>query len=337
MAGAEVALRKHGSPIIVTRHRPRGRWTSTAATSSICDARRQGAPLRVRLMVMGIPLRPATPAAGVTRQVAYDICMPRDRLTFGVLPGHDESGDLLGTVELAEALGFDSVWVGDHVLWYVPSPDPIALLGAIAARTSRVRLGTAVMLAALRPAVVGAKAAATLDHLSGGRFVFGVGIGGENPAEFKAAGVPLRERSSRLDETLRICRALWSASGPVTFEGRHMSLHEARFDLPPLTPSGPPIWVGGRAPGSLRRAGELGDGWLAFVVTPQRFREGWATVRAHAEAAGRDPDALTPGLQVWCALADSDGEARGLIAPAIEAMYRTPFERFERYTIYGTP
>lgn len=116
-----------------------------------------------------------------------------------------------------------------------------------------------------------------------------------------------------------------------------MSLHEARFDLPPLTPSGPPIWVGGRAPGSLRRAGELGDGWLAFVVTPERFREGWATVRAHAEAAGRDPDALTPGLQVWCALADSDGEARGLIAPAIEAMYRTPFERFERYTIYGTP
>ena len=262
---------------------------------------------------------------------------PLHGLTFGVLPGHDQSGDLLGTVELAEALGFDSVWVGDHVLWYVPSPDPVALLGAIAARTSRVRLGTAVMLAALRPPVVVAKQAATLDHLSAGRFVLGVGIGGENPAEFAAAGVPVRQRSGRLDETLRICRALWSAEGPVTFEGRYYTLRDARFDLPPLTPGGPPVWVGGRAPRSLRRAGELGDGWLAFVVTPERFAEGWATVRGHAAAAGRDPDALTPGLQVWCALADTDDEARAIIAPAVEAMYRTPFERFERYTIYGTP
>lgn len=258
-------------------------------------------------------------------------------LTFGVLPGHDESGDLLGSVELAEALGFDSVWVGDHVLWYVPSPDPIALLGAITARTTRVRLGTAVMLAALRPPVVVAKQAATLDHLSGGRFVLGVGIGGENPAEFEAVGVPLRQRGGRLDETLRICRALWSAEGPVSFSGRYFSLNNARFDLPPLTLGGPPVWVGGRAPGALRRAGELGDGWLAFVVTPERFAQGWSTVRAHAEAAGRNPDSLTPGLQLWCALADTDEQAHALIAPAIERMYRTPFERFERYTIHGPP
>lgn len=262
--------------------------------------------------------------------------MDANDLTFGVLPGHDQSGDLLGTVELAEALGFDSVWLGDHVLWYVPSPDPIALLGAIAARTSRVRLGTAVLLAALRSPVLVAKAGATLDHLSGGRFVLGVGIGGENPAEFEAVGVPVRERSGRLDETLRICRALWSAEGPVTFEGRYYPVRDVRFDLPPLTPGGPPIWVGGRAPRSLRRAGELGDGWLAFVVTPQGFTEGWATVRASAAAAGRDPDALVPALQVWCALADSDDAARAIIAPAIEAMYRVPFERFEPYTIYGT-
>lgn len=258
-------------------------------------------------------------------------------LSFGILPGHDQSGDLLGAVELAEALGFDSVWLGDHVLWYVPSPDPIPLLGAIAARTSRVRLGTAVLLAALRPPVLVAKTGATLDHLSGGRFVLGVGIGGENPAEFAAAGVPLHQRSARLDEALRICKALWSADGPVTYAGRFTALEDAHFDLPPLTPGGPPVWVGGRAPRSLRRAGELGDGWLAFVVTPERFAAGWATVRGHAEAAGRAPDALTPGLQIWCALADSDEEARALIAPAIEAMYRVPFERFEQYTIYGTP
>ena len=258
-------------------------------------------------------------------------------LTFGAIPGHDPSGDVLGTAEMAEGLGFDSVWVGDHLLWYVPSPDPAAILGALAARTQRARLGTAVYLAALRGPVAVAKMAATLDHLSGGRFVLGVGIGGENPAEFAAAGVALSRRSRRLDETLEVCRLLWRGDGPVTYAGRELRLEDVRFDLPPLTPGGPPVWVGGRAPRSLARAGRLGDGWLAFVVTPERFAEGWATVRRHAEEAGRDPEALTPGLQLWCNLADSDEEARALLAPQIEAMYRTPYERFARYTICGTP
>jgi alkanesulfonate monooxygenase SsuD/methylene tetrahydromethanopterin reductase-like flavin-dependent oxidoreductase (luciferase family) len=190
----------------------------------------------------------------------------------------------------------DSVWVGDHLLWHVSSPDPAVLLGALAARTARIRLGTAVLLAALRPPVLVAKMAATLDHLAEGRFILGVGIGGENPAEFEATGVPLHERSARLDETLAICRSLWDSDGnPVSH-----------------------------------------DGWLAFVVTPERFAEGWATVRRHAAGAGRDPGALTPGLQVWCNLADSDEEARARLVPRIEAMYRAPYERFARSTICGT-
>jgi probable F420-dependent oxidoreductase len=258
-------------------------------------------------------------------------------LSFGVIPGHDPSGDVLGTAEMAEALGYDSVWVGDHLLWYVPSPDPAVILGALAARTERVRLGTAVYLAALRNPVAVAKMAATLDHLSDGRFVLGVGIGGENPAEFAAAGVPLSRRSRRLDETIEVCRLLWQNRDPVTFDGRDIRLEGVRFDLPPRTPGGPPVWVGGRAPRSLARAGRLGNGWLAFVVTPERFAEGWATVRRHAEEAGRDPAALTPGLQLWSNLADTDAEAQALLAPQIEAMYRTPYERFARYTICGTP
>lgn len=255
-------------------------------------------------------------------------------VSFGVLPGHDPSGDLLGTAEMAEALGFDSAWVGDHLLWHVASPDPGVLLGALAARTTRLRLGTAVMLAALRSPLVVAKMAATLDHLSEGRFVLGVGLGGENPAEFAAAGVPLRERSGRLDETLTLCRALW-AGEPVNHSGRYFPMENVRFDLPPRTPGGPPVWVGGRAPGALRRAGRLGDGWLAFVVTPERFAAGWATVRRHATEAGRDPDALTPALQLWCNLAESDEAAREELAPRIERFYRTPFARFEPYTICG--
>lgn len=271
-------------------------------------------------------------------------------LSFGVLPGH--TGDLLANAELAEALGYDSLWVGDHLLWHVASPDAAVLLGAIAARTSSALIGTAVYLAALRGPVAVAKMGATLDHLSGGRFILGAGIGGENPAEFAAAGVPLSQRSGRLDETLEICRALWGnrqqargnrqqgeghgSDGAVSYRGRYFRFEDVRFDLAPLTPGGPPIWVGGRAARSLARAGRLGDGWLAFVVTPERFAEGWAAVRGHAAAAGRDPDALTPALQVWCNLAGTDAEARSLLAPRIEAFYRVPFERFERFTICGS-
>jgi probable F420-dependent oxidoreductase len=256
------------------------------------------------------------------------------KLTIGVLGGHAASGDLLGIVELVEALGYDSVWLGDHVLWHTPSPDPMVLLGAIAARTSRVRLGVGVLLAALRPPVVVAKQAATLDHLSGGRFVLGAGIGGENPAEFSNAGIDVHERSGRLDEVLAICRQLWSEPS-VDFNGRFYRLQDARFDLPPLTPGGPPIWVGGRAPRSLRRAGRLGDGWLAFVVTPERFAEGWQTVRSHAQAVGRDPDSLSSAIQIWCQFDEDRTAAREAAAAAIEAMYRVPYARFERYCIVG--
>ncbi len=259
-------------------------------------------------------------------------------ITFGVLPAHDESGDLLGNVELAEMLGFDSVWLGDHVLWHTPSPDPMVLLGACAARTERIRLGTGVYLAALRPAVVVAKQAATLDQLSRGRFVLGVGIGGENPAEFENTGVAMNRRARRLEETVEACRALWAAGGtPVDYDGREVRLHEARFDYPTFTPGGPPIWMGGRAEGALRRAGRLADGWLAFVVDAPRFAESWPKVRRYAGDAGRDPSLLTPALQLWCQLDFDEDAARAAIAPAIERMYRTPYERFERYCIAGGP
>lgn len=253
-------------------------------------------------------------------------------ITFGVLAGH--GGDWLGDAELAEALGFDSVWVGDHVLWHTPAPDPAVVLGALAARTSRVRIGSGVMLAALRPPVVIAKQAATLDLLSGGRFVLGVGAGGENPAEFAAVGIEVQARGTRLDETIAICRALWTQHA-VTFSGRHYTLRDAHFDLPPATPGGPPIWVGGRSTAALHRAGRLGDGWLAFAVDCERFATGWQRVRKEAERSARDPDLLTPALQLWCQYDEDAAAARAALATAIETFYRVPFARFEPYCIAG--
>ena len=255
-------------------------------------------------------------------------------ITFGALVGHDSSGDLLGTARLAEALGFDSVWVGDHVLWYVPVPDPMVMLGAIAAGSERARLGTGVLLAPLRPAVVVAKQAATVDQLCDGRLVLGVGVGGENPAEYAAAGVPIGERGRRLDETIAACRLLWSGER-ISYEGRHIRLENVRLDYLPARPDGPPIWIGGRSPAAVRRAGQLGDGWLAFVVTPERFAESWPAVLQHAETNGRDPALLTPALQLWCQLEASEEEALAVIGPQIERTYRTPYARFARYCIAG--
>lgn len=255
-------------------------------------------------------------------------------ITFGALVGHDPSGDPLGTVQLASALGFHSVWVGDHVLWHVPVPDPMVILGAFAACTSGIGLGTGVLLAPLRPAVVLAKQAATVDQLCGGRLVLGVGVGGENPVEYEAAGIPLSERGARLDEAIAVCRLLWSGQ-PVSYEGRFTALRDVRLDYLPARRGGPPVWVGGRSAGALRRAGRLGDGWLAFVVTANRFASSWRTIQSCAEKAGRDPATITPALQLWCQLAPSEPEALAVIAPQIERMYRTPYERFAPYCIAG--
>src|SRR4051812_48051836 len=115
-------------------------------------------------------------------------------LTFGVLPGGSTPEEFLASVQTAEALGFDSAWMGDHVLWHVLWPDPIAMLSAASAVTSSIGLGTGVLLAALRGPAALAKQTATLQWLSGGRFRLGVGVGGEYAKEFEASGVPLEER-----------------------------------------------------------------------------------------------------------------------------------------------
>ncbi|MGI8553750.1 MAG: LLM class flavin-dependent oxidoreductase [Dehalococcoidia bacterium] len=255
-------------------------------------------------------------------------------ITFGALVGHDESGDPLGTAELAEAIGFDSVWVGDHVLWHVPVPDPMVMLGAMAVRLERIRLGVGILLAPLRPATVVAKQAATVDQLSGGRLILGVGVGGEFPIEYEASGVPLNERGRRLDETIEACKLLWTGR-QVSYSGRHLRFQNARLDYLPVQVGGPPVWVGGRSDAALRRAGQLGDGWLAFVVTPDRFATSWAAVAEHARLVGRDPSTLMPALQLWCQLAESEREALAMIGPRIEQMYRTPYARFARYCITG--
>lgn len=228
----------------------------------------------------------------------------------------------------------DFLWVSDHILWWRPMHDSLVLLSAVAARTSRIRLGPAVLLLALRNPILAAKSLASIDRLSEGRLTVGVGIGGEYPAEWEALGVERQIRARRTDEMIEALRALW-AEGDATFEGRHVTI--GPLDLHPKPHRPPPIWIGGRSSFALRRAARAGDGWMGIFTTPERYGEQVGELREQAAAAGRDPEIIHRALYVWTCIADRDSQARSLAQVLLPAFYQVPFEKLERYAIVGSP
>src|SRR5262249_10913412 len=150
--------------------------------------------------------------------------------------------------------------------------ESLTLLATYVPITSRLRIGTAVYLLALRAPAVAAKITSTLDVLSGGRFIFGVGVGGENPKEFDVVGVPQGERGARVSEAVAVVGTLWRDT-PATFKGRFTQFSGVSLDPKPVQQPGPPIWVGGRSEAALVRAGRQGDGWVSYVVQPERYAQ----------------------------------------------------------------
>lgn len=239
---------------------------------------------------------------------------------------------VLGLSRRAENLGLDGVLAGDHVTFHGFGNDGLTTLTAVAAATQRVQLQTSVYLLPLRHPVPVALQAAQLDQLSMGRLILGVGIGGEDPHEFESCGIDPKTRGRRCDEALAIIRRLWTEDD-VSFEGRHFQLDHVSVNPKPLGEV--PIYVGGRSEAAFRRAGRFGDGYTGIWLSPARFAEAIASVREAAEAARRDPAAFSFGMQFWTSVADTADEARAFVGGEMEAMYRLPFERFERYTPHG--
>src|SRR5215467_5899725 len=202
-----------------------------------------------------------------------------------------EAAPLLSLAERAERLGYDSVWVGDSLLAR-PRHEPLTLLAGVAGRVPRVELGTAVLLPALRNPVLLAHQVATLDQVSEGRFILGVGIARDVPnirAEFTASGVPFDKRVGRMMEGLRLARALWSGQ-PVDWDGR-WKLERQTIGPTPARPGGPPLWIGGSLPASLERAGRHFDGWMPITPDAPTWGRQWQEVKEIASKAGRDPNA----------------------------------------------
>src|SRR5690349_6632727 len=213
-----------------------------------------------------------------------------------IMEGRPEAAPLLALAEMAEALGYASVWVGDSLLAR-PRHEPLALLGGVAGRTSRIALGTAVLLPALRNPVLLAHTAATLDQVSEGRLILGVGIGLNVPsvhAEFAAAGVPFERRVGRMLEGLRLCRALWTGK-PIDWNGR-WNVQGGVLAPTPARAGGPPIWVGGNLQSSRMQAGKLFEGWLPITPSPNDWAIQWAEVQSVARTAHRDPAAITGAM-----------------------------------------
>jgi probable F420-dependent oxidoreductase len=189
----------------------------------------------------------------------------------------DDGTAVLRSAGHAEDLGFDHVAVGNRLLdsGFGLDTDPLVLLSAVAGATTHLRLLTSVLVAPYYPALVLANQAATLDVVSGGRLILGVGTGW-NPDEFDAVGVPTRERGARTDDHLAAAKVLW-AQRPADFDGPFTTLRAAHLGVPPVTPGGPPVWVGGHSDPALRRALRFGDGWYgtgadAAEVTDVRRR-----------------------------------------------------------------
>jgi len=246
--------------------------------------------------------------------------------------------ELVALVELVDRCGYDSLWVGDHVSFAVPILDPLLQLAQAAVVSRRLTLGTSVLLLPLRHPAPVAKQVATLDHLTEGRLIFGVGVGGEFPKEYEVCGVPRGERGARLAEGVAVLRKLWSGE-PVSHSGRFYGpFSDVPMRPPPRQPGGPPIWFAGRTDPALRRIGRIGDGYLSYVVTPEMYRDALGKIADAAQQAGRQPKVFGTGHLLFTRLDESYEAALDAATETLSVRYAMDFRKpAMRYCALGTP
>ncbi len=247
------------------------------------------------------------------------------RLGFGaggIFRGADPA-HLLDLAQSADELGFDLFSLSDHLHTDQPTVEPWTALSWLAAKTTRIELGTNVLGLPYRAPAVLAKAAETLDRVSGGRFVLGLGAGGYD-REFEAFGLPVRTPGRKITaqrEAIRIIRGLWSGE-PEVFDGEEFSVREARID--PRPDHRIPIWLGTYGPRALELTGQIADGWLPSFgrIDLARAAELRDTVRKAAADAGRDPDAITCAANLTVRVDPAQTSYPGLVTGSVDEVVR---------------
>jgi probable F420-dependent oxidoreductase len=254
---------------------------------------------------------------------------------------------LMHAAQQAESLGYDSVWSADRIIipWEITTPypyskaatfivppdrpffEPLTCLAFLAGCTDNIKLGMSVMVLPYRHPLYWAKIATTIDQLSTGRLIMGVGVGWMNE-EFSALGAPFKARGAVSDEQLQLLDKIWHEEH-ISFHGRYYNFDDIAFSPKPFQKSRIPIWVGGEGKLAQRRAGVYGDGWFPYFVriTPNELARRFENVRRCAREAGRDPDEMTFACCLPIELTSKEVQQepdslKGSIAQVIEALQR---------------
>jgi alkanesulfonate monooxygenase SsuD/methylene tetrahydromethanopterin reductase-like flavin-dependent oxidoreductase (luciferase family) len=261
--------------------------------------------------------------------------MSESKVNFGILlptreavmSGRSDPASLFQMAGRAEALGYDSIWVGDS-LTARPRIDALTTLAAVGARTQRVRLGTAIFLAALRHPVMLAYQLASLDWITGGRIDLGVGYGRpKEPTqehEFEVLGLNPTARMKMSEELVQVMRRLWREND-VSHTGNFTRFEHVTIEPKPAQPGGVPIWLASNnvEPG-LRRVARLGDGWLNNIKSPQVYRECWDKIRGYAADGGRNPESIHPAIYFTLAAGGKEAVVEG--QTFLAQYYNRPYE-----------
>ena len=231
--------------------------------------------------------------------------------------------EVIAEAQLAEANGFDSCFFGEHhqdADGFLPSP--LIVARAVAARTTRLRVGTSVILLPLHHPVHVAEDVITLDLVSKGRVTLGVGIGYQ-PADFRAFNVPMEHRMTIFEESIEILRRCW-AGEPFSYHGKHYTLDNVQIRPRPFQPSGPPLWIGASVPAAARRAGRVADGFVGTPSTSLENATRLAEIYTHAaREAGRQPEVIQM-RDAW--VAPTRAEAEQVYGPHVMTAYRYYWE-----------
>jgi alkanesulfonate monooxygenase SsuD/methylene tetrahydromethanopterin reductase-like flavin-dependent oxidoreductase (luciferase family) len=272
-----------------------------------------------------------------------------DRLQIGIQTIHRRTepatgpwlptiDDLASFVTLVDKCGYDSLWVGDHISFPLSIFDPLLQLAQAAVVSRRLMLGTGVLLLPLRHPTPVAKQVTTLDHLTEGRLILGVGVGGEFPKEYAACDVPHNERGARLAEGVQVLRKFFSGE-PVSHHGKFYGpFEDVPMRPPPRQLGGPPIWFAGRKESALRRIGRLGDGYLAYVITPDMYAAALVTIAAAANEANRGLQRFGTGHLLFTRLDRTYETALDRATETLSVRYAMDFRKAAaRYCALGTP
>jgi alkanesulfonate monooxygenase SsuD/methylene tetrahydromethanopterin reductase-like flavin-dependent oxidoreductase (luciferase family) len=247
-------------------------------------------------------------------------------------PGGPAS-DLATVCRQAEQLGASALWACDHVFWHGSCLECLVALTVADTATERAMLGTCVVQLPLRQACVVAKQAATLQILSAGRMILGVGVG-SHPGEYAEAGVDYHRRGRLLDAGIAELRRSW-ASGEGVVTGATDQAGSARYRQLP-GPAAIPVWCGGSSEAALRRAATLADGWMPLFLTPGEYADAVDRLAKETAAAGRPEDAVTPSLAVFVSVDDDPVVARRRGTAWMSSLYGIPAKAFERHLVSGS-